>query len=175
MESLLCVGLPGAQRGCLKPYQPLIHAMLAECLWHPKSRLLREDPLLGIVFRVSEMIFSSSYSSWMCGKKPWLILLSRKPGCLDSVPSSARAPSSGTWPITSLQQGFIQHCGKFRGPDWLPIREIHIHLGQSPRAIILSVAFQKVSQNSAEIFRLHRQLLSLPLYPLHFGKLLLLW
>ena len=110
-----------------------------------------------------------------CGKKPWLILLSRKPGCLDSVPSSARAPSSGTWPITSLQQGFIQHRGKFRGPDWLPIREIHIHLGQSPRAIILSVAFQKVSQNSAEIFMLHRQLLSLPLYPLHFGKLLLLW
>lgn len=57
LESLLCVGLPGAERGCLKPYEPLIHAMLAACLWHPKGWLLREEPLLGIVFRVSDMIF----------------------------------------------------------------------------------------------------------------------
>ena len=49
VESPLCMGLPGAEGGCLKAHEPTIHDTLATCLWHSEAWLLTKEPWLDIV------------------------------------------------------------------------------------------------------------------------------
>lgn len=114
-----------------------------------------------LAFRVSKMIFGFQLELLDVWRVSWLTLLLHKPGCWQCA-----IISQGT--VLGDLTNHIIAAGLYSAP-WqvqegqadFPLERDISHSGQSPRPSSYQLLF-KTLQNSAEIFILHRQLLSFP-------------